>query len=96
MKWKCVFIVCVRGLADSRTRWCMETGGDEIKLRSKASTSVSMGDSWWEERFLMGLFLKLVWSSWRIQRLTFLKFLVVCAHLQRIATQALPTIVIKP
>ena len=36
-----------------------------------------MGDSWWEERFLMALFLKLVWSSWRIRCLVFLKFLVV-------------------
>ena len=74
----------------------MKTGGDGTKLRSKASTSVSMGNSWWEERFLMALFLMLVWGSWRIKRLAFLKFLAVCAHLQRISTQALPTIVIKP
>ena len=47
------------------------------KLRPKASTSVSMGDSWWEERFLVALFLKFVWSFWRIQRLAFLKFFVV-------------------
>ena len=51
--------------------------GVGTKLRPKASTSVSMGDSWWEERFLMALFLNFVWSSWRIQRLVFLKFLVV-------------------
>ena len=30
------------------------------KLRPKASTSVSMEDSWWEETFLMAFFLKLV------------------------------------
>ena len=51
--------------------------GVGTKLRPKASTSVSVGDSWWEERFLMALFLNFVWSSWRIQRLVFLKFLVV-------------------
>ena len=56
----------------------MEVGDVGTKLRPKASTSVSMGDSWWEERFLMALFLKLVWSSWRIWRLVFLNFLVVC------------------
>ena len=55
----------------------MEAGGVGTKLRPKATTSVSMGDSWWEERFLMALFLKFVWSSWRIRRLVFLKFLVV-------------------
>ena len=57
----------------------MEAGGVGTKLRPKASTSVSVGDSWWEERFLMALFLKFVWSSWRIWHLVFLKFLVVCA-----------------
>ena len=47
------------------------------KLRPKPSTSVSVGDSWWEDRFLMALFLKFVWSSWRIRRLVFPKFFVV-------------------
>ena len=55
----------------------MEAGGVGTKLRPKLSTSVSMGDSWWEDRFLMALFLKFVWSSWRIRRLVFLKFFVV-------------------
>ena len=51
--------------------------GVGTKLRVKPITSVSMVDSWWEERFLMALFLKFVLSSWRIRRLIFLKFLVV-------------------
>ena len=59
------------------TRWCVEAGDVGTKLRPRASTSVSIGDSWWEERFLMALFLKLVCSSWRIQRLELLKFFVV-------------------
>ena len=33
----------------------MEAGGVGTKLRPKASTSVSVGVSWWEERFLMAL-----------------------------------------
>ena len=41
----------------------MEARGVGTKLRPKLSTSVSVGYSWWEERFLMALFLKLVWSS---------------------------------
>ena len=57
--------------------WCVEAEGVWTKLRPKVSTSVSMGKSWWEERFLMALFLKLVWSSWRIRCLVCLKFLVV-------------------
>ena len=36
-----------------------------------------MWDSSWEKGFLMVLFLKLIYSSWRIQCLVFLKFLVV-------------------
>ena len=56
----------------------MEAGSAGAKLRPKASTSVSMGDSWWEDKFVMVLFLKIVWSSWRIRRLVFLKFHVVC------------------
>ena len=55
----------------------MEPRGLGTKLRPKASTSVSMGDSWWEERFLMALFLKFVWDFKSIQYLAFLKFLVV-------------------
>ena len=55
----------------------MEARGVGTKLRPKASISVSLGDSWWEERFLTALFLKLVWSSWRIWGLVFLKFLIV-------------------
>ena len=54
----------------------MEAGGVGTKLRPKASTSFSIGNSWWEERFLMALFLKLVCSSWRI--LVLLKFFVAC------------------
>ena len=44
----------------------MEAGCVGTKFKPKASTSVSIGDSWWEERFLMALFLKPVCSSWRI------------------------------
>ena len=77
LKWNCFFIVWVRWLADFRMRWCVEARGVGTNLRPKASTSVSVGDSWWEERFLMALFLKFVSSFWRIPRLPFLKFLVV-------------------
>ena len=56
----------------------MEVGGVGTKFRPKASTLVSVGNSWLEERFFMAFFLKFVWSSWRIRRLVFLKFLVVC------------------
>ena len=77
LKRNCFFIVLMRRLADFRTRWCVEAGDVGTKLRPKVSTPVSMGDSWWEESFLMALFLKFVWSSWRIQRLVFLKFLIV-------------------
>ena len=66
LKWNCFFIVWVRWLADFRMRWCVEARGVGTNLRPKASTSVSVGDSWWEERFLMALFLKFVRSSWRI------------------------------
>ena len=55
----------------------MEAKGVGTKLRPRPSTSVSMGDSWWEDRFIMALFLKFVSSSWRIRRLVFLKFFVV-------------------
>ena len=44
----------------------METGGLGTKLRLKTITSLSMGDSWWEERFHMALFLKFICSSWKI------------------------------
>ena len=77
LKWNCFFMVLVRQLADFSTRWCVEVGGVGTKLKPKVSTSVSMGDSWWEERFLMALFLKLSWSSWRVQCFLFLKFLIV-------------------
>ena len=60
------FMVWVRRLADFRTRWCVVARGVGTRLRPKANTLVSMGDSWWEERFHMALFLKLVCSSWRI------------------------------
>ena len=60
LKWNCFFIVWVRQLADFRTRWCVDAGGVGTKSRPKASASVSMGDSWWEERFFMALHLKLV------------------------------------
>ena len=77
LKWNCFFIVWVRQLADFRTRWCVEAGGVGTKFRPKASTSVSVEGNWCEERFLMALFLKFVWSSCRIWHLVFLKFLVV-------------------
>ena len=77
LKWNCFFMVWVRRFGDFRTRWCVEAGSVGAKLRPKASTSVSVGDSWWEERFLVAFILKFVWSSWRIWRLVFLKFLVV-------------------
>ena len=78
LKWNCFFIVCVRRLADFRTRWRVEAGSVGTKFRPKVSTLVSVENSWWEERFLMALFLKFIWSSWRIRRLVFLKFLAVC------------------
>ena len=77
LKWNCFFMVWVRQFADFRTRWCVEAECVGTKLRPKANTSVSVGVSWWEERFLMALLLNFVWSSWRIWRLVFLKFLVV-------------------
>ena len=68
----------MRLVTDFWMRWCVEAGGVGTKLRPKASTSVSIGDSWWEERFLMALFLKLARSCWGIRCLVLLKFLVVC------------------
>ena len=44
----------------------MEAGGVGTNLRPKTSTSVSVGDSCWKERFLRALILKFVWSSCRI------------------------------
>ena len=38
----------------------MEAAGVGTKLRPKVISPVSMWDSWWEKRFLMALFLKLV------------------------------------
>ena len=55
----------------------MEVGSVGTKLGPQVSTSVSMEDSCWEERFLIALFLKLIWSSWRIKYLLFLNFLIV-------------------
>ena len=60
LKWYCFSMVWVRRLANFGTRWGVEARGVGRKLRPKVSTSVSTGDSWWEERFLMDLFLKLV------------------------------------
>ena len=77
LKWNCFFMVLVIRFADFRTRLCVETRGVETKFRPKVSTLVSVGVSWWEDRFHMTLLLKLLWSSWRIWRLVFLKFLVV-------------------
>ena len=77
LKWSCFFIVWMRRLVDFRTRWCVETWGVGTKLRPKVSPSVSVSDIWWAERFIMALFLKLVWSSSRIQRFVFPKFLIV-------------------
>ena len=59
----------------------MEAGGFGAKLRLRASTSVSNGESCWEDRLPMALFLKFVCSSWRTQRVVLLKFLVV--HISR-------------
>ena len=55
----------------------MGVRGVGTKLRPVVSISVSAGGSWWEKRFIMALFLNLVWSSWKIQRLVSLKFLTV-------------------
>ena len=63
LKWNCFFIVWVRRLFEYRTRSCVEARGVATKLRHMASISVSMGDSWWEKRFLMASSLKFVCSS---------------------------------
>ena len=76
LKWNCFFMVWMRRVADFRTRWCVEAGGVGTKMRPRVSTSVSIGDGWLEDRFLMALFLKFVCSSWRIQHLVVLKFFV--------------------
>ena len=59
LKWSCFFLVWMRQLADFWTRGFVEAGNVGTKLRPKASTSVSVEDSWWQERFLMIYF----WSS---------------------------------
>lgn len=59
----------------------MEAGGFGTKLRLRASTSVSNGESCWEGRLPMALFLKFICSSWRTQPVVLLKFLVV--HISR-------------
>ena len=46
LKWNCFFMVWARRFADFRTRWGVEAGGVGTKLRLKASTLVSVGDSW--------------------------------------------------
>ena len=60
LKWNCFFMVWMRQVADFCMRWCVEAGGVGTKLRPRARTSVSILDRWWEERFLMALFLKFV------------------------------------
>ena len=45
LKWNCFFMVWVRRFANFRTRWGVEPGGVGTKLRPKASTLVSVGDS---------------------------------------------------
>ena len=62
LKQNCFFIVEMRQLANFWTRWCVEAGHIGTKLWPKVSASVSIEDSWWEERFPMVLFLKLVSS----------------------------------
>ena len=44
--WNCFFMLWVRRFADFRTRWGVEAGSVGTKLRLKASTLVSVGDSW--------------------------------------------------
>ena len=66
LKWNYIFMVWARRVANFKTRWCVGAIGVGTKLRPKVSTSVSIGDNCWEERFLIALFLKLVWSSWSI------------------------------
>ena len=46
LKWNCFFIVWVRREANFRIRWSVEAVGVRTKLRPKASTSLSFGDSW--------------------------------------------------
>ena len=66
MKWNCFFHSLGEVASRFQDEVVVEAGGVGTKLRPKTSTSVSMRDSWWEERFLMVLFLKLVFSSWSI------------------------------
>ena len=66
MKWNCFFHRLGEAASRFQDEVVVEAGGVGTKLRPKTSTSVSMRDSWWEERFLMVLFLKLVFSSWSI------------------------------
>ena len=69
-KWKAKILVTFikRWVPDDRWSGCVKAGGVVTKLRPKMSTAVSIGNSWWEERFLIDLFLKLVCSSGRTQR----------------------------
>ena len=66
LKWNFFFMVWMRWVAHFHTRLCVKDGGVGTKLKPRASTSVSIGDSWWDKRFLMALFQKFVCSSWRI------------------------------
>ena len=43
------FIVWMRRVADFWMRWCVEAGGVGTKMRPKASTSASIGDTCEEE-----------------------------------------------
>ena len=47
-----LFLAWIKWLADFWMRLCVEAGAVGTKLRPKASTSVSMNDSWWEEGLL--------------------------------------------
>ena len=71
----------MRQVVECHTNWCVEAGGFGTKLRLRASTSVSNGESCWEDRLPMALFLKFICSSWRTQHVVLLKFLVV--HISR-------------
>ena len=46
LKWNCFFMVWMKRVADFRTRYCMEAGGVGTNFKARASTSVSVRDSW--------------------------------------------------
>ena len=62
-------------LAELRLVWVV-CGGWRCwgKVEIEGEYFNNFSDSWWEERFLIALFLKLVCSSWRIRCLMLLKF----------------------